>query len=522
MGVPGEWMSMNLTERRLAFGIFKKKDGGGGTPPGGPGTPADEAPESAGQPEPAKARKFFERAQAVHDSTNYEYAMTLWLQGLRLDPTSVEGLEQFWRSASQFLDSPARPKGPTKDQVAAFSGKTPVDRFLANLLQWATRPLEYSLGLKAFESGVKIGLRESGAWIGKRVLGIAGEDPKAKKDVFVQLMNLFQQAEAFDSAVIAGEIATRLDPADARLMAEVKNLAAQATMKKSGYEEGKAVEAGAFRKNVKDISGQRAVEEEERIVKTEEVQIRAIERAKADYDGRPTDVSAIQKYARLLLERGAPEDEKLAYAILSQGFKDTQNYRFKAMAGDLNLRVARRQVRAIKEAADADPSNADKQAQAAKVERQLCEMEVKEFEERTVHNPTDLQLRFELGQRLLSIGENERAIEQLQHARGSPGILTQVLMGLGVAFARLGWLDEAEHSYRDAIASHPVATDDLAAELRYGLMDVLQRKASESRDLPAAEEAFKLASGIAVQRIGFKDIRARRQQLQDLVKTMKS
>ncbi len=515
-----------MLERRLAFGIFKKKDGvGGQVPPGAGagGTPVPlEAVEVAGQPEPAKARKFFERAQAVHDSTNYEYAMTLWLQGLRHDPSSVEGLEFFWKSASEFLDSPARPKGPTKDQMGAFSGRAPVDRYLSNLLMWATKPLEYSLGLRAFESGVKIGLKDSGAWIGRKVLGIAGEDAKAKKDLFVQLMSLFQEAEAFDMAVIAGEIACRLDPSDARLTADVKNLAAQATMKKSGYEEGKMVEAGAFRKNVKDISGQRAVEEEERIVKTEEVQVRAIERAKKDYEARTSDVSAVQKYARLLLERGSVEDEKLAYAILTQGFKETQNYRFKALAGDLNLRVARRQVRAIKEEAAADPTSAEKKAQAAKVERQLCEMEVKEFEERTVHNPTDLPLRFELGQRLLLIGENERAIEQLQQARGSPGILTQVLMGLGVAFGRLGWMDEAEQSYREAIASHPVATDDLAAELRYGLMDVLQRKGMDSRDLSAAEEAFKLASGIAVQRIGFKDIRSRRQQLQELVKSLKS
>lgn len=516
---------MNLTERRLAFGIFKRKDDAGQVPPapGGAGETPGEQPVDGGpaQPEPAKARKFFERARAVHDSTNYEYAMTLWLQGLRLDPTSVEGLESYWKSASEFMNSAARPKGPTKDQVSAFSGKEPVDRFLLGLLMWSTKPLDYSSGLKAFESAVKIGMTDSGAWVGKRVLGIAGEDPKAKKDLFVQLMRLFQQAGAFDQAVNSGEIACRLDPTDARLAADVKNLAAQATMKKSGYEEGTAVEAGAFRRNVKDISGQRVVEEEERIVKTEEVQLRAIERAKADYEARTKDVSAIQKYARLLLERGAVEDEKLAYAILVQGYKETENYRFKALAGDLNLRVARRQVREIREAANADPTNAEKKMQASKVERQLCEMEVKEFEERVVHNPTDLQLRFELGQRLLQIGQDEKAIEQLQQARGSPGILTQVLMGLGVAFGRLGWLDEAEQSYREAIASHPVLTDDLAAELRYGLMEVLQRKGTDGRDAAAADEAFKLAAGIAVQRIGFKDIRARRQQLQDLVKSLK-
>jgi tetratricopeptide (TPR) repeat protein len=183
--------------------------------------------------------------------------------------------------------------------------------------------------------------------------------------------------------------------------------------------------------------------------------------------------------------------------------------------------VARRQVLEYKAAAAAEPQNAEKQAAAARAERTFAEMEVKEYEERVANNPTDASLRFELGQRLLNIGQDERAIEQLQQARNAPGMLTQVLMGLGIAFGRLGWTDEAEHSYRDAIASHPVQTDDTAAELRYGLMDVLQRKATETRDLALAEEAFRLASSIAVQRIGYRDIRARRQQLQDLVKSLR-
>jgi tetratricopeptide (TPR) repeat protein len=515
---------MSLLECALPLPFFRKKDEptpGGGEQPA-PGAPDPSDTNTVAAPEPAKARKFFDRALAVHDSTNYEYAMTLWLQGLRHDPTSVPGLEAFWKSATEYLSGDARGRSATKDQIEAVAGRTPVDKYLSALLQWGTRPFDWSgAGLSALEQAVKIGLKEPGQWIGKRVLGLAGQDPKAKKGSFVQLMNLLAEVGAFDQAVTAGEIACRLDPSDARLAGEVKNMSAQATMKKSGFEEGSTVEAGAFRRNVKDISAQRAVEEEERIVKTEEVQVRAIDRAKQDYESRPADVGAIQKYVRNLLERGTTDDEKTAYAVLKRAYADTQNYRFKAQAGDLNLRVARRKMESIKAAAAADPSNAERQQAAAKAERQFAEMEVKEYEERVANSPTDLQLRFELGRRLLAVGNDERAIEQLQQARGSPAILTQVLMGLGIAFARLGWLDEAEQSYRDAIASHPIATDELAAELRYGLMDVLQRRATDAREVAAAEEAFKLASGIAVQRIGYKDIRVRRQALQELVKSLK-
>lgn len=527
----------------MAFGFFKKKEdspvaeaaaspsaaGSTGTSPpastaGGSGGTGTAGGTGAGgdtgvNPEPAKARRFFEHAQAMHEASNFEYATTLWLQGLRCDPTSVSGLEAFAKSASAFVGSSPKIKGPTKDQSSNFSGSKPVERYLRALLEWGTRPMDWQQGLKAFETAVKLKLTEPAYWIGSRVLGIAGEDPKAKKDSFVTLMGLFAEIGGYDKAVIAGEIAVRLDPTDGRLAAEVKNMSAQATMSKGGYEQ--SGQAGGFRANVRDIKAQREREEEERIDKTEDTQARVIERARDDYESRPSDIAAIQKLAKLLIERGLPEDEKLAFHVLLKGFNETKNYRFKQMAGDLNLRVARRQVREMKESLAADPDNAEKKKQVAQVERQLMQMEVAEFQERVANNPTDYALRYELGKRLLELGQNEQAIEQFQQARGAPGLLTHVMQGLGMAFARLGWLDEAESSYRDAVAAYEVTTDDLAADLRYGLMDVLERKARENSDLSAAEEAFRLASGIAVQRINFRDIRARRQGLQELVKSLK-
>lgn len=54
--------------------------------------------------DPVKARRFFERAETVHDSSQYGYAMTLWLQGLLWDPTSMSALEKFARSAAGFVE----------------------------------------------------------------------------------------------------------------------------------------------------------------------------------------------------------------------------------------------------------------------------------------------------------------------------------------------------------------------------------------------------------------------------------
>ncbi|MEM9082012.1 MAG: hypothetical protein AAGB34_00340, partial [Planctomycetota bacterium] len=51
------------------------------------------------EPNPTKAAAFFNHAQVAHDSTNYEYAMTLWVRGIAFDPTDLDAIEKFAASA---------------------------------------------------------------------------------------------------------------------------------------------------------------------------------------------------------------------------------------------------------------------------------------------------------------------------------------------------------------------------------------------------------------------------------------
>jgi len=509
----------------LAFGFLRKKKDDPESAPGASGAIEGDAGESgaaeatnAFRIEPDKARRFFDRAKTVHDTKNYEYAMTLWLQGLRFDPANVAALESFMQSGGEYSALP-KSKGPTKEQVGAVAGKGPVERYISALLYWGAKPLDWQLGLKVFDAAARLGINEAAYWIGTRVLGMAGQDPKAKKDAFVQMMGHFEKIQGFDKAVIAGQIACRLDPVDSPLAVRVRNMSAQAAMSEGGYE--KTGEAGGFRQNVRNIQGQREREEEERLVKTEDVQERAIERAKADHAGRPTDEAAILKLATLLRERGLPEDEKYAFQLLMRAYESTRNYRFKALAGDIKMRVGRRKLRAFKAELEKDPENASQREQYTKAEGQLLQEEIREFEERAAAYPTDLSLRLDLGNRCLSFGDYEKAIEHLQMARGSPQMLAKALFGLAQAFEKLGWIDEAESTYREAVERHENPNDEAGAELRYGLMSTLERKARDQRSLAVAEEAFKLASGIAMQRISFRDIRERRTTLQELARSLR-
>lgn len=495
----------------------KKQNDAEGADSGAQGT--ETASNAAYTSDPIKARRFFERAEAVHDSSQYGYAMTLWLQGLLWDPTSMTALEKFARSAAGFVEENPKAKGPTKDMKLPDIAKGNHAQFVDALLQWGARAFDYQYGIKATELAAKMGLDEQVHWIGSRSLAQALADKKSKKATFVQLMGIFEKAGVFDLAVRAGEAAARLDPSDGKLETQVRNMSAMQTMSTGGYDQ--TGQAGGFRKNVRNMDELKAQIEEESIVKSEGALGAAVGRAKLEYEASPSDVGAITKYSRLLLERGTEDDEKEAFRVLMSGFKATNAYKFKQQAGEIRLRVMRRKLRALKDKLDESPDNEALRAAYAQGEKQMLDEEIREYQERVENYPTDLNLKFQLGRRMHQAGDYEGAIGQFQVAQNAPGIAPQVLHNLGLSFVKLGWVTEAIETFRRAIELHPSDKDDLALQLQYGLMDALQQRAEAEEDLDAAQEAFRLASSIAIQQINYLDIRDRRSALQELTKKLR-
>lgn len=482
---------------------------------GEPGAEA-EGPAALFEADAAKAAKFFERAKTVHESTNFEYAATLWLQGLRQDPTDMAGLEGFVRSAQAYAGETGKDK-PSKDQTSNFGGKGTLEKYLDALLSWGMKPGDVGRGLRVLEHAGELGLEEPGKWLGQRVLGAALGD-KIKKGEMVKLMGALEATGAFDLAVRAGEAALHVSGAgDATLEAAVRNMAAQATMTRGGYE--KTGQEGGFRANVKDSETQRRLDEEERVVKSEATVERLVETSKADYESRPTDRSAVAKYARALQERGRPEDEKTAFEVLMKAFGESGEFRFRQGAGELRLRHARRKVADLKEKAKGGDAKAAEEHRSA--HEKFLRMELEELKLRVENYPTDLGLKLETGIRHFLLGENEEAIALFQEARNDSRNKARALNYLGLSFLRVGWVEEAVASLREALESMESSDSDAGMETRYNLMAALERKAREQKELKSAEEAYRIASGIAIQQIGYKDVRAKRDELKGLVGSLK-
>lgn len=468
---------------------------------------------------PENARKFFERAKTVHDATNFEYAMTLWLNGLRHDPRSMDGLKAFFDSAHAFLNTKEGAKGPSRDTLNQFSGRGDVDRYLGFLLAAGIKPTETGNWVKGAETGLKIGVRDPAAWLAQRGLLAASNDKKPRKEYFVTLMEVLQNVEKYDLAIRAGEAAVRLDPADGRLAQRVKNISAESTMSRGGYDQ--TGQAGGFRANIRDSAEQQRLEEESRIVKTEDVMERLITSTKVEYDAAPTDRPIIRRYLDRLMERGRPEDEKAAYEVAMRAFTDTKEFSFKQRANAIKLRAAKRKLDKLRLAAEAPSADETSRAQYDTFRKQLDEAEMKDLEERAVNYPSDLTIQFELGRKYFDTNRWEEAIAKFQTAKNDPKQRARVLNYLGLSFQQIGWHDEAIETLRQAIEAHSTATDETGMTLRYGLMMSLHSRAVDQSDLANAEEAYKIASSIAIQNISYKDIRARREEIKVLVAKLK-
>lgn len=489
--------------------MFKKKTEAGEKPDSGP---------KGWEPDPQKAAKFFEHARTTYESTNYQYAMQLWLQGLKHEPDNMDALEGFFRSAAAF--SGESKKGPDRSVVKALEGKEPTARYATALLDHATKPLDAGNALKVFDAATKLDLSEPGYMLGERAIAIVSRDKKTKKDSWVKLMDLFAKLGAFDKATACGERAVAMDPSDGPLQNRVRNMSAEATITNAGFGDGK-VEAGAFKKNIRNLEQQQKLDEQDRIAKDSSTQENLIERAEQDYASRPEDIPAAEQLIRRLLERGEEADEVRAYQIARQAHERSGKSSFRVTAGDINLRQARRKVAAIREQAKDATDEKSKRTLAA-ADAKLLDMEMKEFEWRVAEFPSDNGYKMQLASRLILKGASdaqayEAAIPLLQKSKTDPKLRAEAMRLLGEAFSAIGFLSEAIASTREAVAAHGDGSDPKAMGLQYSLMKLLTRSAQESADVAAAEEAEKIASKIALQDFGYRDIREQRDAIKKLL-----
>ena len=238
-----------LVQRKSTLGLFGRKKppgdagkdtpkngaGGGAAGPSGgaggagPAGGADGAGGSGGgddfQPQPEKAKRWFDYAKTADDSSNYEYALACYANGLKLDPEAMSAHQAMYEVAIKYMNKGGAPA--TSKEMRSIEDSDPVGKFAAAEFAWMKDIANASLALKALESAIKANRLEYGNWIASRVLNVLRRSKKQSKSMLVQAKDMFKQVSAWNEALAAGQLALQIDPTDNALDHEIKDISAQ-------------------------------------------------------------------------------------------------------------------------------------------------------------------------------------------------------------------------------------------------------------------------------------------------------
>lgn len=490
------------------------KGAGNGAAPPPPSTVATDG----FSPQPDKARKWFEHGRTMMLSQNYEYALTCYASGVKLEPGNMEAHKVMWEAAVQFFNAGGKPASG-KD-IKAIDGPGPVDRFAATEFAWMRDLNNVALAIKTLEAAGKAQQLEFGKWIAPRIKNIVFKQTQQKKSstsLLIQAKEAFSTVGAWDEAFQCIEAAVRIDPNNNGLAAELKELTAQRAIHQGGYAQN-AGQEGAFRGFVKDSDRQKALEEQESLAGGGDTDSRNLERARREYEANPLSPEAVNKYAQLL--KRTEEGEETAHAVYTKAHKDLSEYRFRMAAGDIRIAQERRALRALREALATTPDDEAAKAAAAAQREKVLALESEEYRQRVERYPTDKSIRFELGRLEFERGNYEGAMASFQAAKEEARFRVSAAWMLGKCFAAEGWHQEAIGEYRDALKVLDAADKDRELEIKYDLMSSMIAVAREEQSLAMAKESADICSTIVRKNITFRDIRTKRKELDQLIRDL--
>ncbi len=461
----------------------------------GPEKPAPVAPSDQG--DLAAARAFFDKARGAAESKNYDYAIEMYLEGLQRAPDALEeghlplcelGLQRRGRGGK---------KPSVVERVRRLRGRTPLEQMLNAEYLFAKDPDHTPYAEAMLKAAVDGGYHRTAHWIANLIFQTNNAIEKPSLQTYILLKDCYKAMGQYDKAVAACQRAVRMKPDDKELADEFKNLSAELTMSKGKY----GVE-GDFRQSIRDRETQARLYSQDRMIKTDDYRLSAVEEARKAYAKDPDVAQNAFNLADALADLEQEDAESEAVQLLSDAAESHKDFRFAERAGLLRIRQGRRRLRAAKKRLKAEPSDAATQASVRELTEALSRTELEHYRLCVENYPTDLSAKYEYGLRLMRNERYNEAIPLFQDAQKDPRRRISAMDKIGYCFFMKGWFADAIDVFSRAIDSYEIKDDAIAKELRYNL--ALAHEAQGDQD-----RALELYRKIAQLDFGYKDVSER-------------
>jgi len=445
----------------------------------------------------AKARAFFDKASKVAETNNFDYAIDMYLQGLRYAPDAlVEGHLPLAELAlhRQGLDN----KKPTMmERVKRLRGKNPLEQMLNAEYLFAKDPDHIPYAEAMLKSALAGGYDKTADWIANLIFQALNASKNPSAQTYLLLKEAYSTLGQFDKAIAALQRAVRLRPDDGALSDEFKNLSAELTMSRGKYNTD-----GDFRESIKDREGQEKLQAQASVIKTEDYRVKAVEDARKKIGQNPELPANIFELADALSGLETDQAENDAISLLENTYKNRSDFSFMRRASLLRIKQLKRKLKEAKAPLNTNPGDTQARALTEQLSAQLNSMELEHYRLCVQNYPTDIGAKYEYAIRLARNEKYNEAIPLFQEAQKDPRRKIAALNKIGFCFSMKGWLADAIDVYTQAIDSHEIKNDAIGKELRYNLA----RAHEQQGDMDKALEIYRK---IAQSDFGYKDVSQR-------------
>jgi len=165
---------------------------------------------------------------------------------------------------------------------------------------------------------------------------------------------------------------------------------------------------------------------------------------------------------------------------------------------DLKMRGAESEIAAHEEFLarhkKKDALHAQKTEELLAAKRKHAGIVIEETRKGLERNPADLQLRFELGEHLVSAQQFREGVPELQRARQNANARLKAMNLLGVCYRELGMLDLATKQFQNA-AKEILTMDATKKEIVYNLGIVYEKMGEREKSLNCMKQIYEADYG---------------------------
>jgi tetratricopeptide (TPR) repeat protein len=434
-------------------------------------------------------RSHWLKAMAAIELRNFGYAISL-LQGiLKQEPEFLTGRQLLRRAEiakkkagkKSFFNISTAPIAVMKAQREIKKAPQRAVEMIEKVLEEEPNHRQANLALK--EAAVAAGWPEIGVFALRTLLE---ENPRDVK-LLHELGQLYHQTGQSEEEVEVYNRITEIDPLDAAALRLGKDASARASMSTGGW-----AQAESYRELIKDKDVAISLEQQSRMQLTGEALDQQIAELQARQKAEPQNIDLARRLGSLCEQKDDIESAIKWYqrAVELTGSTDSALIR---KVSSLKMRGAERDIAAHEEflaghtKKDAVHAKKSEELQAAKKKR--AGILIEETKKRLERNPTDLQLRFELGEHFVNAQQFREAVPELQRARQNPNARLKAMNLLGVCYRELGMLDLAMKQFEDA-AKEILTMDGMKKEIVYNLGIVYEKMGEREKSLNCMKQIY--------------------------------